>query len=1103
MLRHLLVLPLILTLQMTVSGQDPTLADTATAQALHDQGYDLYDQDEYDSAIYYFRQSFRMYDALGIKDKALKSQTLIGENHWRKGNYDSARFLIRDARDQAISTFGDNHDLVGDAWRLLGIISGDLGDYEEGFAFAKKSQHIKRSIFGEYHRDVAVLYNSMGLNLQNLDLMDSSLQMFEKALIIWDSLKAELPGMADTYNYLGALYYRIESPELALKYHWKALDMRIKLFGENSMDAAISYQNIGAVYRYQYRNDLALDYMIKSLEIKRKKLGEIHWQIASSLFGIGNISMSLRKYNEALEYFQKSYRVLKESAGDKNPNMIFVYSAIGRVSTYLENFEEAEKNLDKALALAHELFSETHYMALEALMQYSNLYLATNEYDKARYYIRQRIALGEKQRGVDHQTLAPIYFAMGRLYEKLAVVDSAVYWYERSIRVRLKEIENNKIGISGVYDGLANVYVANQEFDKAFINYQKAINSGSYQFESDDIRKYPAIPDVMSPAGMTGILSNKAYALENVGTLTGDTSYYHQSLNALLYSDSLINHTRKTIFRYNDQIVMGNYAIEIYKIAVRVCSRLYELTQDDHYQQMAFYFLESSKSNALNLGLSRLSAKNLTYIPEELTSLERNLKSEISDLTNFINQEEAKKEDNPEIATKLDELFTANNRLDSVTNLLERSYPKYHDLKYNQSQLSLSEIQDQLDPDQAIIAYFVEDSSLFAFVITKEEYALFDSPKPATLDSQIVELNRALNLKSKQNTRAENLKDISRLAAGLGSELLQRPLEFIQKRATVDQLIIIPDGKLSYLPFEILIPEGSNAEYQSFKEPNYLIKAYTIRYGYSARSMFAQPVREKGFQEGFVGYAPSYSDLTGNPSAIASLGRFRDEVISLAWNQEEVQGISAQTQGVFRLDEEATEAKFKAELNDYSVVHLAMHALVDDQEPMNSKLVFQTSSDSIDDGYLHAYELFNMEINPELVVLSACNTGYGKLEKGEGVMSLAYGFAYAGCPSIVMSQWLVNDYTTKEIMLSFYKYLEDGFSKDEALRQAKLDFLSNADPEMAHPGYWAPFVLIGDNEPLSLRRSFPLPILMMVLVFLIIFGGVLRSRKRNAIPGTD
>ena len=118
-------------------------------------------------------------------------------------------------------------------------------------------------------------------------------------------------------------------------------------------------------------------------------------------------------------------------------------------------------------------------------------------------------------------------------------------------------------------------------------------------------------------------------------------------------------------------------------------------------------------------------------------------------------------------------------------------------------------------------------------------------------------------------------------------------------------------------------------------------------------------------------------------------------------------------------------------------------------------------------------------------------------------MSLAYGFAYAGCPSIVMSQWLVNDYTTKEIMLSFYKYLEDGFSKDEALRQAKLDFLSNADPEMAHPGYWAPFVLIGDNEPLSLRRSFPLPILMMVLVFLIIFGGVLRSRKRNAIPGTD
>lgn len=132
--------------------------------------------------------------------------------------------------------------------------------------------------------------------------------------------------------------------------------------------------------------------------------------------------------------------------------------------------------------------------------------------------------------------------------------------------------------------------------------------------------------------------------------------------------------------------------------------------------------------------------------------------------------------------------------------------------------------------------------------------------------------------------------------------------------------------------------------------------------------------------------------------------------------------------------------KFKLSSRDYRVLHLAMHAIVDDTNPMHSKLVFTQKQDSVEDNFLHAYEIYNMNIPAQMTVLSACETGYGKLAKGEGIMSLGRAFAYAGCPSVVMSHWAVNDASTAKLMEYFYKYLSYGEAKDRALQLAKLEF---------------------------------------------------------------
>ena len=160
-----------------------------------------------------------------------------------------------------------------------------------------------------------------------------------------------------------------------------------------------------------------------------------------------------------------------------------------------------------------------------------------------------------------------------------------------------------------------------------------------------------------------------------------------------------------------------------------------------------------------------------------------------------------------------------------------------------------------------------------------------------------------------------------------------------------------------------------------------------------------------------------------------------------------------------------------------------------------SKFLFSPEADSSEDGKLHAYELFAMDLPAQMAVLSACNTGLGNLRRGEGMMSLAQAFTYAGCPSVVMSHWPVDDKSTADLMTSFYQHLADGLPKDEALRQARLGFLESATPANSHPYFWGGFVVLGDTSPIVTRS---VSLWWFGLAgFLLVFAAVYFVRKRK------
>jgi CHAT domain-containing protein len=166
--------------------------------------------------------------------------------------------------------------------------------------------------------------------------------------------------------------------------------------------------------------------------------------------------------------------------------------------------------------------------------------------------------------------------------------------------------------------------------------------------------------------------------------------------------------------------------------------------------------------------------------------------------------------------------------------------------------------------------------------------------------------------------------------------------------------------------------------------------------------------------------------------------------------------------GDYFVNSDATEQKFYDVAGDYRMVHLSTHGVADARQGDYSYLAFAEQKDSIENEFLYVRDIYNTQLNADLVFLSACETAQGELQRGEGIISLARAFAYAGAKSIITTLWQVDDAATKDISIEFYKNLKKGLTKDFALRQAKLRHIKSARSAQKHPFFWAAMIGIGD-----------------------------------------
>ncbi len=418
----------------------------------------------------------------------------------------------------------------------------------------------------------------------------------------------------------------------------------------------------------------------------------------------------------------------------------------------------------------------------------------------------------------------------------------------------------------------------------------------------------------------------------------------------------------------------------------------------------------------------------------------------------------------------IDRLFDVNRTYDSLLQVLERDYPDYYDLKYTTSVISVAEVQQELGDDQALLEYLIGDTSLFVFVVKPDTYLVKKIPRDSLLDEQVLAFTEALQgcpdaLAGDCDPIAQ--RDLRReLGHGLYQQLIAPVEDLLPER-----LVIVPDGELGYLPFEALLSQPTTTnQYDTWP---FWLQEKIISYAFSAtlwREMKQREHREAP-SKSLLAIAPPFE---GTTRQFATRGAYRSGYFGpIESTREEVAAIQQLLGGDAFLDTAATLANFRKLAWDYRILHFATHGKVM-EDPRYSLLAFHGPQDSVflsdtmlrGIAGLYLADLYNLQLNADLVVLSACETGIGRLYRGEGIASLARGFTYAGAKSLVPSLWAVNDGSTAQLMEAFYEYLAAGLPKDEALRQAKQDLLKRG---LADPNLWAGFVLMGDTAPIRQR----------------------------------
>ncbi|MFV0572736.1 MAG: CHAT domain-containing protein [Xanthomarina gelatinilytica] len=989
-------------------------------------------------------------------DSLIKYIALVGSLKLANGNHDVA---IKRAEtfgkelNQYQIPFVDKEALLELAW-----IYDDAGYTKIAYTTVEKALEIAKQIEDPRKADISGIYHNLGYLASNLGDMAMAKALYTMSIKTMEKEQTkDYESLHKTYNALGGMMWYSAKLDSSLYYFNQAYKM-LEQVEKNPMNSyyrpALVKMNMAVLNHALGHVDDAIQAskeVIASFQTfieistdESKKLRALKHQLAA-IDNLGSFYHSIGEFERADELISYSYRKKLKTLAPEDNNITISQIISAQAKMGLRDFNAANNLIDQALYRINTSKNTQFYWHASALSTKATISDELGDFKNADKYFVEADSLYRQSLGNNEYTrdFLDELIDMSLFYAKIQDTEKAISLAEECYHfIKTSDFNNTLQGFHHILN-LAEVhfklkhYKDAQAYSNEALNMLNNKNLITTNF-TDSIRIQYRKPKALL------INAKSSYYLNTNKTDT----FLKELLNQLNNGIAILNQRKEIIKSYDDLSLLITENNELFDFSKQILLDLYNLTDNQAYLSKFLTLHESSVYNRIR---SRLNLKNnlaFANIPKAIIARETYLKSKMNASI--------------ESATdgSFETFFNTNSNWNSFLDSLKDNYPKYYKMRYASIEEPLNKLHKNIPENTTVVRYVFNDNNLYAIVLTKNGKQIFKLNYKTAKNDMLKLTENPFQIKS-NGIHLYNLY-----------KTLWKPLE---PAIATKKVIIIPDGELFNLSFEMLTDKAI----QSYSEftTNSLLAKHIVSYNYSL-FLLGNETKTIGYKENFIAFVPEFNDKMKEEYQIKikdslDLDKAYLTLLPQPFTKDLAEKSSHLFNGYSFLNENSTEHIFKNSAKEHKIIHIGTHAESNNLSPELSRLVFAKSTDASaeEDGYLYTYEIYNINLSSNLAILTACETGKPSYQAGEGMISLAHAFNYAGSESILTSLWKVDEQSSAEIIELFYKNIKNGMDKDLALQQAKLSYLTTAKGRTMNPQYWAGLVLIGDTSPINLTTS--------------------------------
>ena len=965
-----------------------------------------------------------------------------------------------------------------------------MGDPEKSLALHQDALRLRRSRYGENHPELAGSLQNIGNCLLDLGRADEALPVLKKAAALKERFFKHDPSrLLSTYTSLGQCCTDLgEYPE-AGRYLGAALDIETRIGGPNSPDLAARLLALAELQMARMRPDSAASLLRRAQRLPLDTASAHHETYILILNNLGNACAALGRPAEAIAWLQRSLLRCDDRPGQSGMLRGRCLLNLGNCQFDLGDFEAAEISLRAARACLSEPADQAAALnSFSLVMRYRDRSAEAVDSFLAAYNLYLRAVPSNANR----RAAAGVCMNLGSAYLDQARLTEALFYFQKALDLYLDlpRMPQTAHDLAACYDKMGQVHFRGNDPSAAQQNWNLAaslapggppgllfaiwLHQGEWQTGQQQwdaaLAAYQKAQAAIQPSGPRLVLSHP-YELAQVKAAIAQlwlarsrqsqqAADWEKTLAAARESITALGALKAHLRTDRSAIEMQEAFDAPFDVAVAAAVALGQ-------PEVAWQFSEAFKINFLHQLSWRSAEQSGIGLPPALMTSER---SRAQRLAYF----QQRRNTQPEAALPAldDSIRVLTEAGYQFRMTLARQYPVQFKALYSPDLPDAAAVRRHLRPDQSLLAYHWGKEQAWAFVISADTLAVVSLDFPQTAGVLVWRFFQHCSTNPygvPDDLRKRVFAEICADGAVLYRRLVA-PLEPLLKPS----VLIVPDGLLCLLPFEALVTSADTASPHRFHRHHFFLEKHHVGYAHSAAAWLnlRQAPRSKA-RFPLLAVAPSFDQ---NPQGLKPLRH----------NAAEADSVRVLTGGQVWKDQDALLTRFVAEAGQYRVLLLSTHGVTNDREPLASFVAFtalpaeasakegQTSnselhpeaSGSNSDGLLRVSDLYGMRLPADLVVLSACQTASGQLYRGEGILSVARGFQFAGAKSLVASLWNVDDRNTPALMRSFFGFLWKKHDKPAALTEAKRAYLRRHQGLDAHPYYWAGLVGIGDDAPL-------------------------------------